>query len=112
MKKVMFLTQELLKTLPAPMAQDGKGDDAIAYAKYFSPYSGWTWYVTEYDREEKIFFGLVFGFECELGYFALEELEEAKGPMGVQGVERDIHFKPMTLREIRNLQQHSGYRHR
>jgi hypothetical protein len=30
--------------------------------------SSWTWYSTEFDGED-LFFGLVVGFETELGYF-------------------------------------------
>lgn len=110
--KVQMLTQKDLKALPGYAAQDGKGDEAIAHVKFFSPYSGWTWYATEYDPENREFFGLVFGFEMEMGPFSLDELEAAKGPMGVQGVERDRHFKPTTLGEIKKLQQHSGFFHR
>ena len=106
--KVQFLTKADKKKLPELGAQDGKVDEAIAHVKFFSPYSGWTWYCTEYDPENKEFFGLVFGHEMELGYISLAELEEAKGPMGVQGVERDRHFKPMKLGDIKKLQQHEG----
>lgn len=99
--KVQMLTQKDLKALPPYGAQDGKGDDAIAYVKFFSPYSGWTWFATEFDSENREFFGLVVGFETELGPFSLDELEACKGPMGVHGVERDRGFKPTTLGEIR-----------
>ena len=44
-----LLTKELEKKLPSLYAQDGKGDEAIAYAKFFDPCGSWTWYVTEYD---------------------------------------------------------------
>lgn len=96
----MLLTQEMIAQLPALYAQDGKGDLAIAYAKFFTPDSNWTWYATEYSPEEGLFYGLVVGFEVELGYFALEELEEYRGPLGLP-IERDLHFTPTTLKEIR-----------
>jgi len=38
--------------------------------------------------------------ETELGYFALSELKSARGPLGLH-IERDIHWKPMTIEEIR-----------
>ncbi|MFZ5596754.1 MAG: DUF2958 domain-containing protein [Bacillota bacterium] len=66
--------------------------------RFFSPYNGWTWYRVEYDKEEKLFFGLVVGFEKEWGYFSLEELESARGMGGrLPLVERDLHFKPNTI---------------
>ena len=39
------------------------------------------------------------GFEKELGYFSLSELRSARGPLGL-AIERDLHWKPKTLREI------------
>jgi hypothetical protein len=45
-----------------------------------------------------MFFGLVQGFEEELGYFTLRELQEARGPLGL-AIERDMHFGNKTLRE-------------
>jgi hypothetical protein len=64
--------------------------------KYFDPFSQWTWYATEgqQERDDFIFFGLVFGFEKEFGYFSLTELES------VGRIERDLYFKPTPLKEI------------
>jgi hypothetical protein len=93
-----LLTQELLKKIPPPYAQDGKGGRTIAYARYFSPDSNWCWWACEYDGEDT-FFGLVDGHVRELGYFSLTELEELTGPMGLP-VERELRFKSMCLQEI------------
>ena len=73
--------------------------------KLFSPYSGWTWYVTEWDAETGECFGLVQGFETELGYFSMDELAEAKIFGTVPAVERDLYWKPITLGEIRGRAQ-------
>jgi hypothetical protein len=102
-----LLTQEIRRKLPALYAQDGKGGEAVVYAKYFTPDSGWTWYAAEGepvtdDAGSEIdfrFFGLVEGHVKELGYFALSELEKARGPMGLR-IERDLWWKPKTLQEI------------
>jgi hypothetical protein len=101
-RKHLLLTQAIRKELPALYSQDGKGDEAIAHVKFFSPYSNWTWYATEFDGEDT-FFGLVQGFEEELGYFSLKELEETTIAKlgGVPAVERDCHWKPRTLAECR-----------
>ena len=58
-----------------------------------------TWYATEYNPETKQFFGLVDGFELELGYFNLEELENLRGPFGLP-VERDLYWKPTPLKNL------------
>lgn len=85
-----LLTKEITKKIPALGAQDGKGDEAVIFVKFFTPTSNWTWYATEFDGEDT-FFGLVQGFEQELGYFSLKELSSVKGPLGL-GVERDMYF--------------------
>ena len=93
-----LLTQEIRKKLPPLYAQDSKGGKAVAYVKFFTPSSNWTFYVLEFDGEDT-FFGLVDGFEKELGYFSLSELEKVRGPMGLP-IERDLYWKPKTLEEI------------
>ena len=66
----------------------------------FRSFAGaWTWYATEYDPDQRLFFGRVDGFESELGYFGLAELEDARGPQGLR-VERDLYFRPTRLSEI------------
>ncbi len=53
-----------------------------------------------------LFFGFVVGFEAELGYFSLRELETAKdGMRGLRAVpiERDLYFTPCRLSEIKKL---------
>ncbi len=95
---MMLLTKELRRRLPPPYAQDCKGGQAVAYVKFFTPDSGWTWYATEFDGEDT-FFGLACGFEKELGYFSLSELESVRGPMGLP-IERDLHWERKTLAEI------------
>ena len=93
-----LLTQEICKKLPPLYSQDGKGGKAIAYVKFFTPDSGFTFWATEYDGEDT-FFGLVDGHFKELGYFSLSELESVNGPMGLP-IERDLYWKPKTLEEI------------
>jgi len=92
------MPEEVRRKLPGLYAQEKLGADAVAYAKYFTPDSNWTWYATEFDGEDT-FFGLVEGFEKESGYFSLSELRAAKAPLGLP-IERDLYCEPKTLREI------------
>ena len=103
-----LMTKELGDTIPPLYANDGADDpDAVvAKAKLFSPYNGWRWYITEWDPETGLCFGLVEGFEVELGYFDLTELSEVTVFGGVPAVERDLYWEPQTLGEIRR--QSSG----
>ena len=93
-----LLTEEIVAMLPPLGSLDGLGYDAVAKVKYFTPDSCWTWYATEYDPEQRLFFGLVLGLEQELGYFILDELDAARGPLGLP-IERDLHFEPKPLRD-------------
>lgn len=102
-----LLTKEIRKTLPVLYAQDGKGGDAVVYIRYFCPDFSWTWHVLEgspvFDEEghevDFEFFGLVEGFEKELGYFRLSELKSFRGKLGLP-IERDLYFSPRSLKEI------------
>jgi hypothetical protein len=93
-----LMTDEIERLLPPLGSTDGQGERAVARAKYFTPWSGWTWYATEYDPAERLFFGKVVGLETELGYFGLDELASVRGPGGLR-VERDEHFEPRPLSE-------------
>ena len=94
-----LLTPALRASLPPLYGQEG-APDPIVYARFFTPDSSWTWLATEFDPEEGRFFGLVDGFESELGYFLLEELETSRGPLGLS-IERDLHFTPAPLSTLR-----------
>lgn len=90
-----LLTEEIKQKLPKLGVMDGKDPATVPIVvKFFSPYSGWTWFATEGEEVEGgdwEFFGMVHGFEKELGYFRLSELEEAmKGDLPL--VERDMHY--------------------
>ena len=103
LRRHKLMTKELGGKIPALYANDNVDDyDAVlAPAKLFSPYTGWRWFITEWDAQTGECFGLVEGFETELGYFHLTELAEATVLGSVPAVERDLYWKPMTLGEIR-----------
>jgi hypothetical protein len=91
-----LLTKAIEKKLPKLYANENKSPDQIKVpVKFFTPWSNWTWYATEYDPIERRFFGLVCGFEKEFGYFSLDELMAVKGKFGLK-IERDLWFDPNT----------------
>lgn len=91
---MQLLTDELRAKLPRLYAQENVPDKMV-YLKFFTPDSNWTWYVIEGQPEDDdfIFFGHVYGFEAEWGYFSLSELQSARGPRGLP-IERDLYFEP------------------
>jgi len=86
--------------------------DPIARVKLFDPTGSWTWYLSEYDPDPDgggLAFGLVIGHEVELGYVSLDELAAVRVRFGLP-IERDIHFTPAPLTDLRAraLQQRGG----
>ncbi len=98
-----LLTKEIRDKLP-PLYSQEEVQDPMVQVKFFTPDSNWTWYGIEFDGKD-LFFGWVVGFEMELGYFSLRELQSARGPMGL-AIERDKWFKPMPLSEVKKLHAH------
>ncbi|MFV0411533.1 MAG: DUF2958 domain-containing protein [Paracoccus sp. (in: a-proteobacteria)] len=93
-----LLTKALRRQLP-PLHSAENPEDPMVICKFFFPDFNWTWYAIEYDGDD-VFFGLVDGFEVELGYFTRSELEANRGGLGMS-VERDMYFKPCRLSELR-----------
>lgn len=94
-----LLTQAIRNALP-PLGSSERlpHDHIVVHGKFFTPDSSWTWYAVEFDGDDT-FFGLVSGFEVELGYWSLSEMEAARGPLGLP-VERDLWFKPVPLSQV------------
>lgn len=102
-----LLTKAITKKLPALYSTDKLGDKAIAQVKFFSISNNWRWFATEFDGEDK-FFGLVQGFDIELGYFSLSELQSVKW-LGIPAIERDLGWEPKTIEEIKKQLEERSY---
>ena len=97
-----LLTKQLEKRFKEIGSQE-KEKDPIVIAKFFNPTGAGTWYATEYDHRDKIFFGYVslFGdYNDEWGSFSLQELEDLKLPMGLT-IERDLHCGEKRISEFK-----------
>ena len=111
-----LLTEELRQQLPPLYSQENEADPMVL-CKFFDPVGSWTWYAiegspvdehgycdTDNAKVDFLFFGLVLGFEPELGYFSLQELVHAKhGRTGLRAlpIEWDLYFTPCRLSEIK-----------
>lgn len=95
-----LLTKDIERRLPELRAQEHV-EDPIVYLKLFTPWSNWTWFITEYDPTDRLFFGMVHGLESEMGYISRDEIEALRGPAGLT-IERDLHFKPQPLSRCKN----------
>lgn len=97
----MLIPKEILKTIPQLYATEEQINPTVQ-VKLFTPDSNWTWYILEYDPQQKLLFGFVDGHTQELGYFSLTEIEELTGPLGLH-VERDTSFTPISLDEVKKM---------
>ncbi len=87
-----------------PLGASEDVSDPMVRVKLFTPDSNWTWYLIEADDSGQCF-GLVRGFELELGYFDLNEIAAARGPSFLRmPIERDIHWKPRRLSEVQQAE--------
>jgi hypothetical protein len=98
-----LLTLEIIRKLPKLYAtEDTPLHEKVFTCKFFTPWSSWTWYVTEGDQQEDgdwLFFGYVEGLEGEWGYFLLSELESLRGFGGLR-VERDRYFENVQAEKV------------
>ena len=102
-----LLTQDVKTKLPPLGSTDRLPHDQVTVqAKFFTPDSSWSWYATEFDGDDTLF-GLVIGFEIEMGYFSLSEMESVRGPWGLP-IERDLWFKPMPLSQLPEYARWAG----
>lgn len=88
--------ETVLENMPKTYETGGEGDEAIAYIHY--RHGDWHWYITELDLDtdgegQLQAFGLVCGFERELGYIHIPELLSV-------GTRFDWYWKPIPLSQI------------
>ena len=96
-----LLTKELLKKLPNIGDNEKNNKEHIAHVKLFGG-SCFSWFISEYNPDTKMCFGLVEGLETELGFFSLTELESIKFPPLNLPIERDICFDSTPIKELIN----------
>ena len=108
-----LLTEELKRQLP-PLYSQQNEKDPMVICKFFHPLSPMTWYAIEgspvdadgyYDTDKEkvdfLFFGWVYSDFPEFGYFSLSEMEQIN--VGGLCMERDLHFTPTKLSEVKQL---------
>jgi hypothetical protein len=101
---MLLLTKEIKKLFAKTGKQDNVKDPLII-AKFFYPAGAATWFATEYNPEDRMFFGYAYITDGEWGYFSLDEFESFRGRFGL-GIERDMHYSPKRVSECSNIKQY------
>jgi hypothetical protein len=113
MNQKLLRTEDRTKLLKARVERLTREDESnpddsksVALVKFFTPDAQWTWWASEAEEiledgevVDIEFFGLVHGFEAELGYFRLSELQSVRGKFGLP-IERDMHWTPCDLMDL------------
>ena len=104
LRRHKLITKELAQKIPAMGTYSDSDEIDIRTVKptvkLFSPYTGWDWYVLEWDAETGECFGLVNGLAQEFGAFDLNELAALTLSGSLPVVERDLYWKPQTVEEL------------
>lgn len=91
----------IVQTMPETYGQEGKGDQRVAYLRYFAGGRA-AWYITEKDKgnedtpEQIQAYGIadLYGDGGQFGYINLPEIFSARG-------EIDLYYTPTTIGELR-----------
>ena len=78
--------------------QYDKGSDMeqMVVAKYFDAMGDWKWFLMNMGEDEDYCWGIVKGFEVEMGSFLLSDLKETLGLR----FQRDLYFEPMKAKDV------------
>ena len=99
-----LISKDLINKLKIPKLYETENIlNPICQIKLFTPDSIWEWYIIEISIDMDICYGYTKGFEGELGYFSLNELDEIRGNLGLK-VEIDSSFTPISLASVRKMQ--------
>lgn len=95
-----LMTKEIEKAARKQYPKGADLENQRVVAKFFDPQGSWTWYLMNQDPEDPDYlWGIVKGFEVEMGSFSLSELQSVRGRLGL-GMERDRSFSPMPAKEV------------
>ena len=95
----MELLPDELKKQAENQYPKGADFDQEIVAKFFTPWSNWTWYLMNKQPGEDYCWGIVEGDAIEAGSFSIKELDELAGPFGME-IERDLHFSPIKANDL------------
>ena len=94
-----LLTKEITEKAQKQYDKGSDLDGQDIVAKFFDPMGSWTWYLMNLAEDGDYAWGIVDGFEVEMGSFSINELQRVKLKFGL-GIERDLYFEPIKASEL------------
>lgn len=97
------IEKRLIKNFEINKGKEKTVDHKVV-VKLFNPGGAGTWYLTEYDKDNDVAFGLCCIHDKEIGYVSMKELRDFRGTFGLK-IERDKYFdsNKKTMEECRSL---------
>jgi len=68
----------------------GSDMEQMVVAKFFDAMGSWKWFLMNKDKDDDYCWGIVKGFEVELGSFSIDELRSMQ-----PRIQRDLYFEPV-----------------
>tara|TARA_R100000808_G_C2137699_1_gene145784 strand:+ start:259 stop:573 length:315 start_codon:yes stop_codon:yes gene_type:complete len=94
-----LLTKEVIKKATKQYTKGSDMDEQMVVAKFFDAWGDWKWYLMNMKDETGDYaWGIVKGFDVEIGSFSLTELKQVLGLR----LERDMYFEPMKASDVFN----------
>ena len=94
-----LLTKEITGKAQKQYDKGSDIDGQMIVAKFFDPMGSWKWYLMNLADDKDYAWGIVDGFEVEMGSFSMKELASIQLPLGL-GIERDMYFEPVKADEL------------
>ncbi|MBU0506047.1 DUF2958 domain-containing protein [bacterium] len=104
-------TDAELRTLPPLYSSESTPlKEKVIHMHFFI--GGCDWYATEYDQQDKLFFGFaILNNDLEMaewGYFSLPELAELKSSF--VEVDRDLYWNPTQAQNVERICEAQGWK--
>lgn len=107
MRTQILITCEARRRLPS-LYSTSDATDPVVCIKLFTPYSSWTWLLTEYNPDTGVAFGYAYNAQypdgAELGYMNVRDMQALRTSQGWQAIERDAYWHPMPLSEAKRME--------
>ena len=94
-----LLTKEITDKAQKQYDKGSDLEEQMIVAKFFDPMGSWKWYLMNLADDKDYAWGIVDGFEVEMGSFSMKELASIQLPLGL-GIERDMYFEPVKASEL------------
>ena len=89
-----LMTKEIQKKAEKQY-ENGSDMEQMVVAKFFDAMGDWKWFLMNTEPGTDYAWGIVKGFEVEMGSFSIDELQSMS-----PRIQRDLYFEPMKAKDV------------